>query len=176
MAASVTGDFAGLQAIAQKLAALPAARQALARGIAEEAIDLVRQGFADRTDPYGAQWADKADGSACFLVGPTGNLKSGWHIKEVSADEVTVGPSVFYAITHQEGRTIKAKNVRTIRLFGRHPIEAAKLQFKIGDQWVMTDSVTIPQRRMVPDEGDLPPTWDEAITEAAEEMLHELLT
>ena len=103
MTASVTGDFAGLQAIAAKLAAMPEHLPEMAKAIGEEAIDLVKQGFADRTDPYGAQWADKADGSACFLVGPTSNLKSGWHTKEVSAGEVTIGPSVYYGAFHQGG-------------------------------------------------------------------------
>jgi phage gpG-like protein len=137
---SVAGDFAGLQAIAGKLAAMPEHLPALAKAIGDEAIDLVKQGFADRTDPYGAQWADKADGSACFLVGPTGNLKDGWHTKEISASQVVIGPAVYYGAFHQGGtRKMKA-------------------------------------RKMVPDDGNIPATWEATIEEAATEMIRELLS
>ena len=140
MGTGITGDFAGLRAIAEKLAAMPDARPDLAEAIGEEALDLVQEGFGDSTDPYGSRWADKADGSACNLVGPTGNLRRGWHRKSVSADQVTIGPSVFYASYHQSG---------TRRM---------------------------PARRMVPDDGDIPAGWEKTITEAAEEMLRELLS
>jgi hypothetical protein len=87
-----------------------------------------------------------------------------------------VGNATPYAFVHQGGMTIKAKNIRAIRGFRGRTYQAAKLQFKVGGQWVLVDEVTIPQRRMVPDDGDLPAAWRGPLEETVEEMLRELLS
>lgn len=145
MGAELSGDFAGLQALAQKLAALPGKRRDLAEAVAEEALYLVQEGFGASTDPYGADWAPKADGSKCNLVA-TCDLRRGWHRKSLSADQTTIGPSVDYGKWHQSGTHHEGGGIKMVA------------------------------RKMVPDDGDIPPEWEQAIEEAAAEMLRELLS
>ena len=130
-------------------------------GLAEEVLDLIKEGFATESAPDGSGWAPKVGGGR-ILAGPTGNLKGGWHLKALSGDALTVGPSVWYAAVHQGGATVTAKN------------PSGYLRFQIGGRWARKRQVEIPARPMVPD-GSLPSRWQQQLQEAAEEMLAELL-
>jgi len=70
--------------------------------LAEESIDLIKQGFRAQTDPYGRKWKPKqaADGRMT-LSGPTSRLKGGWHRKEVTPGGFRIAPAVDYGIYHQ---------------------------------------------------------------------------
>jgi phage gpG-like protein len=63
----------------------------------------------------------------------TGNLRSSIRTVLFRHGQVIVGTNVVYAAIHEFGGTITPKNAKW-------------LVFKIGDQWVMTDSVDIPAR------------------------------
>jgi phage gpG-like protein len=76
----------------------------VSQNLAEETVDLIKQGFRDQKDPYGHAWKPKkAQDGRMTLSGPTSRLKGGWHIKQVSDSGFIVAPSVTYADYHQQG-------------------------------------------------------------------------
>src|SRR5690606_3991065 len=88
----------------QKLLERPEAIQDLvATSLAEESINLVKDGFRTETDPYGAKWVPKKrpDGRKT-LSGKTSRLKTGWKIVRQTRGEIRVSPSVNYAAAHQD--------------------------------------------------------------------------
>lgn len=93
---------ASLDALRKLLERPEAIRNVIAESLAEECINLVKDGFRSETDPYGRKWAPKKkpDGRK-VLSGPTNRLKGGWHRKVVTADEVIISPAVDYALHHQ---------------------------------------------------------------------------
>lgn len=78
-------------------------RRKVSVNLAEESIDLIKEGFDLERDPYGDPWAPKKkrDGRK-VLSGETSNLKTGWHTRRVDEDGHEVAPSVDYAGYHQE--------------------------------------------------------------------------
>jgi hypothetical protein len=106
--------------------------------MAEEIINLIKEGFVVERDPYGVPWKPKKkpDGRK-VLSGETGRLKTGWHPVRLDKGGFTVAPSVDYAAPHQAPRR------------GRSGLKR-------------------PRRRMVPsgDRG-LPRRWRKAMQEVA---------
>ena len=140
----LTGDFAALADLVAKLERAANVKADLLEGLGEEVVDLIKAGFDATTAPDGTEWAPTVAGNKP-LHGPTGDLKSGWHIKSIGGDSVTVGPSVWYGAVHQGG-TNRAGRDRKTRIVARP---------------------------MVPD-GELPPKWSKQLEAAADEMLAEL--
>lgn len=98
-------DLKSLAAL-QKLLAHPEQLLGLiVSSLAEECIGLIQQGFRDERDPYGDRWEPKqANDGRKTLSGKTGRLKTGWHVKRQSNDEIEIAPSVTYAAPHQNPR------------------------------------------------------------------------
>lgn len=73
--------------------------------LAQETLNLIRDGFREQIDPYGKIWQPKkrADGRGT-LSGKTSRLKTGWFATDVSADGFTISTPVAYALPHQEPR------------------------------------------------------------------------
>jgi hypothetical protein len=73
--------------------------------VAEEALDLVKEGFAKQTDPYGDRWQEKkVDDGRSILVGKTVQLKK-WQIVKKGNGKWTLSPSPTagdYAGAHQD--------------------------------------------------------------------------
>lgn len=131
-----------LRVLAGRLEELAIVKRRIAATQAEEALDLVKVGFASETDPYGRKWqarkkeTRKTRGRK-VLSGPTSRLKGGWHRTALSADGWRISPSVDYALPHQSPK----KNRR-------------------------------PQRMMVPSEArGFPNRWRRPMNEAAEEAI-----
>lgn len=87
--------------------------------------------FNEGRSPSGSPWA-------AVLRGGKPLLNTGVHLRnavnyQVDANSVTVGVPFWWARTHQEGRTINARN-------------APYLRFRIGNRWARKKSVTIPAR------------------------------
>lgn len=80
-------------------------------------------------------WPAKVDGSPSNLQKSTTMAKAFYLL--VAGASAEVGNPVRYAAIHQFGGTIKAKTKKALR-------------FKIGDQWVTRESVTIPARPFFP--------------------------
>lgn len=130
----------------------------IAANMAEEALNLVREGFESAEDPYGKAWAEKQipNGSRP-LHGPTGELRNNWHLS-LAKDGFTIANGKIYASVHQGGATIRPKSKKYLR-------------FMAGDKAVFAKKVTIPPRPMVPKEGDMPPKWEQRFKETAKEIL-----
>jgi phage gpG-like protein len=76
--------------------------QSISKNLAEETLELVRQGFEKEEDPYGEAWAPLKyrDGK---ILQDTGRLRSSWHTVTVSERGFSVAPAVDYAQYHQSG-------------------------------------------------------------------------
>jgi phage gpG-like protein len=142
--------------------------------VAEESINLIKDGFRKETDPYGRRWAPKRfpDGRKA-LSGRTSRLKGGWHITRQTRDKIVIAASVDYADYHQHGTGIHGP--RRQRIF---PTEKQALRFPgPGGKPVFAKSVEgVQQRMMVPDEiKGLPPRWERRLNEAATDALAGIL-
>jgi phage gpG-like protein len=100
----VGGDFKKVDNWAKAMGAAPDTLQTMSRNMAEEALELVAQGFEHQKDPYGRPWKDKQtpDGRL-ILGGKTGRLRRGWHLTRAGKEGFSIGPSVDYAAHHQFG-------------------------------------------------------------------------
>lgn len=138
----IKGAYAELQYLIRQTRAIANKQllETINENLAEEAIDLIKQGFRDQADPYGRAWAGKKvpDGRA-ILTGRTGFLKSGWHRTRLSRRGFTVAPSVTYAVYHQTGtqRMVARKMIpdgdlpdRYSRAFAETIIEIIARHFK----------------------------------------------
>lgn len=143
--------------------------QAVANSVAEDALNLVKDGFRDEQDPYGRQWAPKqAQDGRKTLSGSTGRLKNGWHKKVVSASEVRIAPNVSYADYHQTGTGIHGPAGQPIR-----PKNGRALKIPVNGGHIFRSSVDgVPKRKMVPDSEGLPQRWKKSFDESATEALH----
>ena len=115
---------------------------------AEEALNLVRDGFRNETDPYGTAWEPKqaADGRKT-LSGPTSRLKGGWHVVSAGPTGFQIAPSVKYAAPHQKPKTKPGGGLKR------------------------------PRRMMVPDADlGLPKSWADAFEQIAEDALDSVLS
>jgi phage gpG-like protein len=115
----INGDFDKLKKLLIKLEGVPkpAFRAKLSKNISEEAIALVKQGFADGRSPYGQPWKPQrfrtANGKTIPL-NDNGLLKNSFHVVSTTFYKFIVATNVKYAATHQYGAVIKAKNWRTV--------------------------------------------------------------
>jgi hypothetical protein len=102
------GDFGKLDAWNALLDNGEAFLEATSAAMAEETIELIKQGFRDETDPYKKRWKAKkrADGRK-VLSGRTSRLKGGWHRQRADEGGFVVAPSVDYAAPHQSPKTGK---------------------------------------------------------------------
>ena len=138
----------------------PAWRAGLAKNLAQEAQSQILQGFQAQRDPYGRPW--KPSGRAISQGGQTlsntarlrRSFSSPSAVSRADDRGFVVGTNVLYAEVHQRGMKIEAKTSRGLR-------------FNSGGRWYTKQSVTIPQRMMIP-EGPLGPIWDVAFRQAAE--------
>jgi len=200
---TLSGDFAALAGIEKKLSKLATAKakKAVLMALEEEAINQVLEGFDAARDPYGRGWAPTIRGEK--ILQDTGGLKRSLFRKSDS-DSFTIGFSKMYAAVHQFGAEIHAKATRRVEyttkmrhwrkgggrsgawdlgtgggLYGgyRGVTKLVKLlTFKIGNQWISKESVTIPARRMLPDDsGFLPGPWREPFVKAATAVLKKIL-
>lgn len=100
----VTVQTAALDELIRKLrrASTPAGLRSVMAAVAEEGIELVREGFDKERDPYGAKWKPLKRRSGRILQ-DTGRLKASWHRRSVTAQRAVIGSAVGYARFHQSG-------------------------------------------------------------------------
>lgn len=100
----VRGDFAKLRLLARqvkKVGSTSALRE-LNRNLAEEARELVLEGFDEERAPDGAAWAPITHRIGRILQ-DTGQLRNSWKVKKVTARGFTVSASAKHASYHQTG-------------------------------------------------------------------------
>ena len=147
------GDWNALDDLIAKLEDDPLPE--LAEALAEEALELVAEGFEESRAPDGTSWAELAvrDGKP---LEDTGTLRNGWHVVEADANGFKIGASVWYADVHQNGCRVPKTGETLLKIPG------------VGMRFT---SVQIPARPMVPSPNELPAAWEAALTEAAHDFL-----
>lgn len=167
--ASMTGDVGAIDVFGARISR--AGSNATMRGLAKElgnaALFQVQLGFSEQRDPYGQPWAPKVipDGNR-ILVGKTGRLRVGWYLKYIGPDAVILGNRTREA-AFQSGTGIYGPTGQPIR-----PKTKKALSFKgPGGRFAFRSVRGAPPRLMVPRQGDMPPTWNRALTIAAREYM-----
>lgn len=127
----VRGDFAKLQKLSRDLKKLGYGFNELNQNLAEEAIDLIKEGFATETDPYGKPWAGLKYRSGKILQ-DTGRLRSSFKVAGVTRRGFRVNASANYAAFHQEG-TSRGLPARRMVPDGRLPAEWKTAFVKAAD-------------------------------------------
>ena len=102
-----TRDDQALAELEQALSNPDAILVDISVGLAEETLNLVKEGFDAQADPYGKGWAntksDKQGAGHAILVEST-SLKNSWNRQSVDADGFNVASAgVEYASYHQSG-------------------------------------------------------------------------
>jgi len=87
--------------LAKKFSQTPKMMAELSRNMAEETVDLVKDGFDKESDPYGKKWLATARGGE--ILSDTGALKGSWKVKSATKAQFKVDASVTYASFHQGG-------------------------------------------------------------------------
>lgn len=165
MTIKFTGDFAELDRFAKKLDSAGQAEhlRILNTQLAEEAIDLINEGFERSEDPYGKRWEPLV-----FRAGQPlrdkGGLKSSWHYAGVSPDGFTVRSGKNYAVYHQGGTGIYGPRKARIK-----PVRAKALH--IPQVGFFASVAGTPKRLMVPNTKRLPRKWRTRFISAATDVL-----
>jgi len=166
MRVEFAGEFAELQRFADRIEKMPRALVTVSEQLAEETIELIREGFESSTDPDGNPWKPPLlrDGKP---LEDTGGLKSSWHRKFAVAHGFGVANAKSYAIHNQRGTGIYGPRHKRI-----YPITARAL--RLGKTGLYARSVAgAPARKMVPDHG-LPERWRRRYLDTAQEVLTEV--
>lgn len=162
----IKGDFGKLSSWSTRLDDLKDDLSKLNRLLAEDTIDLIREGFENSRDPYGIRWARLKLRQGRPLE-DTGGLKGSWNYTH-SSRGFNVGSGKHYAVYHQRGTGLYGPRKAKIK-----PVRAKALRLKNG---MFRRSVKgSPKRKMVPD-GDLPPAWTSAYQETVNEFFKARLT
>lgn len=165
-----TGDFRDLDAFVNRVARAPERMAEVNKQLAEEALELVREGFETSTDPYGKRWADLKIRSGRPLE-DTGALKV-WRRQYASTHGFGIFSPREYAVYHQQGTGIYGPKRRPIR-----PVQGRALRFPVpGGIAFATEVQGTPARKMVPDAGPLPSRWRERFVDTAHETMREIFT
>lgn len=168
MALKFAGDFERLNDFALRLetAGDDGFLRNVNRQLAEEAVELVREGFELSRDPNGKPW----DPLVLRIGRPLedkGGLKASWHVQFADADEFGIASAKEYAIHHQRGTGIHGPRGKPIV-----PIRARALFIPGVGPRSSVDGA--PARKMVPDDGRIPRAWRERFVDVAHEVLTEL--
>ena len=121
-------------------------------------IDNLKVRFSNEEAPDGSSWepSARAKGGGKTLHDRGNLLDSFTYV--ATEDSLTLGSNLIYAAIHHFGGVIEPKE------------PGGKLKFKIGDRWVQTDSVTIPERKILGisdfDREDMGEIWHQSITGA----------
>jgi phage gpG-like protein len=174
----LTGDFRGLQRKIDQLAHPEAALARTAEAMADEALNLINEGFQGETDPYGKPWAPLVLRSGKILQ-DRGGMAASWHRSRANKFGFRVRSGKTYASFHQDGTGIYGPKKQPIR-----PVSGKALAFKfqsatlafgkrgkrlkrskaIMSQVVVRSVKGAPARKMVPDAGKpLPLHWKQRL-------------
>lgn len=160
---SIKGDFRKIREWQKALKTAPKALEVASKLMAEEAVELIRDGISEGQDPYGKKHKKLALRSGRPLQ-DSGRLKGSWFRKSSSARSFVVSSAVDYAVYHQEGTGIYGPKKTPIR-----PKKAKAL--RIPGVGVFASVKGTPKRMMVPDRRGLPPLWKSRLGAAAVEAI-----
>jgi hypothetical protein len=169
-----SGDISMLLALANRLESMSEHMDKVAAALAKEVVGSLIPGQFDRQEaPDGTKWAPTIRGGE--ILSDKGRMKAGWSDGGAAVHHdrngFTVENPSEYAPYHQTGTGIYGPRGEPIR-----PKVAPYLRFAVGERHFACREVKgVPARPMVPDSGELPPSWDNSLRETAEETLAALL-
>lgn len=167
----------------QELASKRYVRQ-MNQSLGAEAMALVKGGFDRSVDPYGKAWAPVLRGG--LPLRKTGRLRNAWTYLGTDT-RMELQNDLVYANMMQHGTaglpggklTPKGKKALAFELaVGRTHRKGSSnaLRRTATDRSnVVVRSVVIQARRMVPDEGDLPPLWESRLRATADKVMELLM-
>lgn len=165
MQISFKGNFKGLEDFAEKIATAPDVLVQVNKQLAEESIEMVREGFEKSTDPYSKPWADLKLREGRPLE-DKGGLKSSWFVKSYTHHNFRIANAKAYAIFHQRGTGIYGPHQARIK-------PTTKKALRLPNGMLRSSVAGAPKRRMVPESGRLPARWRARYIEVAREVLTE---
>ncbi|MCC5911325.1 MAG: phage virion morphogenesis protein [Clostridiaceae bacterium] len=135
MGVTLKGDWKKFEKSLHKLANIN--YTALHKEIGEELLSSTQERFKTQKGPDGKSWpkSRRAQNEKGQTLSDTRDLRNSITVK-ASPKKAEVGTNKRYAVTHQKGKTIKARRKKY-------------LKFKVGSQWVQKKQVKIPKRPFV---------------------------
>jgi phage gpG-like protein len=142
MAISVSGDTSKLAGLIDRLGRIADGRilKIINQNLAEEAIELVKQGFEDEKDPFGSPWAPLKRRTGRILQ-DTARLKNSFNRPSATSSDAggfRIGTNVQYAVHHQFGAP-KAKLPKRMMLPTGELPEAWVDKFQKTADEILTD-------------------------------------
>lgn len=124
---ALTGDFAKLEQLKRKVAALKSKQlqRTIVANLAQEALNLIAEGFAQERDPYRVPWAPKQRPDGRAILVRHGRLRRSFTRKQTGSTGFRIGSAVGYAGYHQSG-TSRMVARRMVPVAGKLPPEWAK--------------------------------------------------
>lgn len=175
MQVKFTGNFKSLEDFARDVERVPSALKTVSEQLAEETIELIREGFEKQRDPYGRKWKKHSQLTQRIRPGgrileDTGGLKASWYRKGIDTGGFEVASAKATAAYAQYGTGIYGPRKRPIR-----PERAKALRIPIGGGAIFLHQVKgSPKRLMVPSRGRLPKNWASRYVDTAQEVLTEI--
>ena len=103
MSASFTIDDADLDRLAEVLGGANHALAEISRQLAEEALDLVKEGWRRQASPDGTPWAPKQRDDGRAILVRFGALRASFQVVSADASGFSIATSVSYGTFHQDG-------------------------------------------------------------------------
>lgn len=135
--------------------------QQMNQSLGAECLALVKGGFDTSTDPYGKTWDPVQRGG--MPLRNRGFLKNAWTYTGKD-EQVSLENGLVYANMMQNGTAGLPGGKLT-------PKNKKALSFSLGGKRVAVRSVVIKARKMVPDQGDLPPRWESRLRATADRVM-----
>jgi phage gpG-like protein len=166
--------------LVRKLKATGELRDALSRNMAEAALDLVKEGFSQQSDPWGTKWAPLKLRSGRIGRDSGGMLQS-LHVSERSRSGFTLAFTKHYAKYFHGGTGIYGPTKQRIR-----PKRARVLAFGVrgakgtkggrGKKAFVFRSVKgSPPRPVFPEGGRTPPHWRVELKATADDVVRRFM-
>jgi phage gpG-like protein len=102
MGATFTASDADLEQLERALGSSMALLADVSANLAEESINLVREGFEATRSPAGVVWQATKRGNKA-LHGPSGALRTSWNVRHSGPRGFSIAAGVAYAAIHQGG-------------------------------------------------------------------------
>jgi hypothetical protein len=157
----------------------------VSNALAEETVDLIKEGFSKGQDPDGNAWAPLSEltrsGDRGIPLNDTGtHLKNRVAVSWVGRNSYAVIIPFEHASVHQRGAVIVPVQARALSWFSTRYVrnigrtKKEKKQLRRVYNRVFAKKVTIPARPMVP-EGKLPDRWRRNLQEAFDDTMEAML-
>ncbi len=169
--AGITGDFATVKEWIKSLDGLKTATKTIAAAALPKLKPLVSAEFSSGTDPYGAAWQPKVDGSQPFA----GSDADGRVQMRLVAGGTIIRTTVAYPMHfHQDGtRGGGRKSARKLRASLRKAGHDKASQKAAVEKMRASAGQRLPARPIIPTDeaGGIPQPWTDALTSSARDVM-----